>query len=55
MTPANGAAAPEAVAEAALAPEVESEADAFQRQVDDLVAKTDVVTPPFLAPSPRPA
>jgi len=43
MTPANGAAAPEAVAEAALAPEVESEADAFQRQVDDLVSKTDVL------------
>ncbi|OEL36048.1 Transcription factor GTE1 [Dichanthelium oligosanthes] len=43
MTPANGAAAPEAVAEAALPHEVESEADAFQRQVDDLVSKTDVL------------
>ncbi|PVH33708.1 hypothetical protein PAHAL_8G051500 [Panicum hallii] len=41
MTPTNGAAAPEAVAEAALAPEVES--DAFQCQVDDLVSKTDVL------------
>jgi hypothetical protein len=36
------------MAEAGLAPEVESEADAFQRQVDDLVSKTDVVIP--LAP-----
>ncbi|KAG2604070.1 transcription factor GTE1-like [Panicum virgatum] len=43
MTPANGASAPEAVVEAALPPEVESEADAFQRQVDDLVSKTDVL------------
>ncbi|CAL5036580.1 unnamed protein product [Urochloa decumbens] len=43
MTPANGAAAPEAVAEAAPPHEVESEVDAFQRQVDDLVSKTDVL------------
>ncbi|CAN6191483.1 unnamed protein product [Urochloa humidicola] len=43
MTPANGAAAPEEVAEAAPPHEVESEVDAFQRQVDDLVSKTDVL------------
>jgi hypothetical protein len=54
MTPTNGAAAPEVVAEAALAPEVESEVDAFQRQVDDLVSKTDVVTPFSSSPSPVP-
>ena len=54
MTPANGASAPEAVVEAALPPEVESEADAFQRQVDDLVAKTDVVTPLSAPPRPVP-
>ncbi|KAF8662132.1 hypothetical protein HU200_056325 [Digitaria exilis] len=43
MTPANDAAAPEAVAEAALPAEEESEVDAFQRKVDNLVFKTDVM------------
>ncbi|OQU75782.1 transcription factor GTE1 isoform X2 [Sorghum bicolor] len=40
MTPANGAPAPAAES---VPPEVESEADAFRRQVDDLVSKTDVL------------
>ncbi|XP_066376692.1 transcription factor GTE1-like isoform X2 [Miscanthus floridulus] len=40
MTPANGAPAP---ATEAAPQEVESEADAFRRQVDDLVSKTDVL------------
>lgn len=40
MTPANGAPAPAAEAGPR---EVESEADAFRRQVDDLVSKTDVL------------
>ncbi|WVZ82701.1 hypothetical protein U9M48_029935 [Paspalum notatum var. saurae] len=39
MTPANGGPAPAA----ASSPEVESEADAFRRQVDDLVSQTDVL------------
>lgn len=53
MTPANGEPAPEAAAEAELPPEEESEVDAFQRKVDDLVFKTDVVIllPFTLAPS----
>jgi hypothetical protein len=49
MTPANGAPAPAAES---VPPEVESEADAFRRQVDDLVSKTDVVILRLPAPSP---
>ncbi|XP_062227974.1 transcription factor GTE1-like [Phragmites australis] len=47
MTPANGASAPPPAAEGAPppepSPEAESEVDAFRRQVDDLVSKTDVL------------
>lgn len=39
MTPANGAPAPAA----ASSPEVESEIDAFRRQVEDLVSRTDML------------
>lgn len=49
MTPANGAPAPAAEAGPQ---EVESEADAFRRQVDDLVSKTDVVILRLPAPGP---
>lgn len=53
MTPVNGVpAAAEVAAPPGPPPEAESEVDAFRRQVDDLVSKTDVVILPCLAPIP---
>jgi hypothetical protein len=50
MTPVN--AAPAAAEVGGPPPESESEVDAFRRQVDDLVSKTDVVILPFLTSMP---